>query len=198
MSWHRVRPTALVLALICFCLPWIEIRCNHPDHGLIVTTQSGLQMTYGGTKTTVNGKPVPEADRSKHSLTAGNREKPVPLIILYLVGMVAALGASLIVADKWRQWAFDTLASGMAAAALLIQLALSFPLVEGIPRGEGGWTYTVWFWLALAFSIAAPLVSVWERLVPMSDPARTGSSQQGESGLAEPGTAPDPGGITSI
>lgn len=184
MSFRRVRPATLVLALICFCLPWIEIRCNHPGHGLILTTQSGLQMTYGGTTTTVNGKPVPQADRNKHSQAAGDREKPVPLVALYGVGLVVALGASLIGVGKSWRWVFNTLASGMAAAALVIQLALGFPLVEGISREEGGWTYTPWFWLALAISVAAPLVSVGEEFGSMSGLSRRDSRQQGESGCA--------------
>jgi len=58
MRIQRIRPATLVLGLIFFCLPWIEIRCNDPQRGLIVTTQSGFQMTYGDTTTTVNGKPL--------------------------------------------------------------------------------------------------------------------------------------------
>src|SRR5207302_913631 len=155
-----------ILALTCFCLPWLEIRCDHPDHGLIVTTQSGLQMTYGGTTTTVKGRPVSEADRRKYSQSASDREKPVPVIILYVAGLVIALVASLSAADRARCWAIATLASGIAAAALVVQLALGFPLVEGIPRGDGGWTHTIWFWLGLACTTAAPLISIWERLGP--------------------------------
>ncbi len=173
MALHRIRSATLILALICFCLPWIEIRCNHLEHGLIVTTQSGLQMTFGGSTTTVKGKPVSEADRTKHSQSASDREKPVPLMILYAAGLVVALVASLIVTATSRRWAVATLASGVAAAAMVIQLALGFPLVEGIPRGEGGWTHTIWFWLALASSMAAPLISIWERLGPATGASRS-------------------------
>jgi hypothetical protein len=117
-------------------------------------------MTYGGATTTVKGRPLTEADRRKHSQSASDREKAVPLIIVYVAGLVIALVASLIVVDKTRGWAIATLTSGVAAMALIVQLALGFPSVEGIPRGEGGWTYTAWFWLGLACSTAAPLVSI--------------------------------------
>jgi hypothetical protein len=167
MSLHHVRATTLILALVCLCLPWLDIRCDDPKVGLIVTTQSGLQMLYGGTTTTVNGKPISDADRSKHPQSPADREKPVPLVIVYVVALVAALLSSLVVTDKLLRWVFATVASAIAAVALIVQLALGFPLVEGIPRGGGGWTYTTWFWLALAFSLAAPIVSILERLWPL-------------------------------
>jgi hypothetical protein len=178
MSLHRVRSTTLILALLCLCLPWLDIRCDDPNTGLIVTTQSGFQMLYGGSTTTVNGKPISAADRSKHSQRAGDQEQPVPLVIVYAVALVVALVSSLVVADKVLRWVFATTASGIAAGALVVQVALGFPLVEGMPRGQGGWTYTIWFWLALAFSLAAPLASVWERLRPVREvPIETKPSQ---------------------
>lgn len=168
MRFSRIRLAPVLFALICFCLPWLYIRCDHPDFGPIVTTQSGLQMIYGGTTTTLKDRPPSETDRRKFSQGTSDREKPVPLIVVYAVGLVIALGCSFLPVGQTRRWMITTLASGIAAVALVIQLALGFPLVEGIPRGEGGWNYTVWFWLALACTIAAPLVSLWEKLRPAS------------------------------
>jgi hypothetical protein len=94
------------------------------------------------------------------------------------------LGGGLIAVDQTRRWSIATLASAIAAGAMVLQIALGFPLVEGIPRGEGGWNYTVWFWLALVCTIAAPLVLLWEKLKPTSEQISPASEQSGADGLA--------------
>jgi len=165
MRLHRIRTATAALALICFCLPWIEIRCNHPDHGLIVTSQSGLQMTFGNSITTVNGKLATQSERTQAAQKTGKRESPVPLMIICGASLVAALAFSLLVANHGRRWLLATAASGAAATALVVQLALGFPLVEGVPRGNGGWHYTPWFWIALASTCGLFLVSLGEKLV---------------------------------
>jgi hypothetical protein len=166
MRIQRIRPATFVLALIFFCLPWIEIRCNDPQHGLIVTRQSGLQMIYGGTTTTVNGQPLSEAEKQNAAREAGQREKPVPLIILYAACLIMALLGSLVISNVAKRWLFTTISCGVACAALILQIALAFPLVKDIPRAETLWSYTAWFWGSLGMTILSFLVSFGERLVP--------------------------------
>ena len=49
--WRKGSPSMLLLALLLFPLPWVEIRCN-AEHPLLrskaVLKQSGLQSAYGG------------------------------------------------------------------------------------------------------------------------------------------------------
>ena len=165
MRIHPIRPATAVLALCCFCLPWIEVRCNVPNQGLLVTSQSGLQMLYGDTSTTVAGKPATDVDRKNFSQQAGEREKPVLLMILCGGCLIATFVFSLLVPSQNGRWVLATVASGTAAGAMIIQLALGFPLVKDVPRGEGGWNYTAWFWFALISILAVFLVSLSERLM---------------------------------
>lgn len=162
MKAKQLRPATIVLALVLFCLPWLEIRCNLPHQGTVVrveTTQSGLQMVYGGTTTTVDGKAPTAADLKKVGQEVAGRDGPVPLVGVCLVGLLAALIAHFAVRDRSLRLGWTTLCSGVGAAALVVQVALGFPLVKDMPRGEGGWTYTPWFWLALAAVIAVPMTS---------------------------------------
>src|SRR5262245_28269733 len=49
--WRFGSPAALLLALLLFFLPWVEVRCDRPfgDRGArTVAEQSGLQAAYGG------------------------------------------------------------------------------------------------------------------------------------------------------
>ena len=49
-------PLFLALALVCFCLPWIEIRASSPaGYPVWVATQSGLQMTFGSFTGMIHG-----------------------------------------------------------------------------------------------------------------------------------------------
>ena len=161
---YRIRPISAVVALCCFLFPWINIQCHVPNHGLLESTQSGLQMLYGGTTSTVGGKPVSDAERLKNARVTDDREKPVPLVILCAISLLATLVFSLTISDRDQCWLLATSASGLAAACFILQVTLGFPLVRDIPRGNGGWNYTPWFWLALISIIAVFLVSVRERL----------------------------------
>jgi hypothetical protein len=165
-TWfRRLTPSSLIFALLCFCLPWIEIKCNDPNQGLIVVTQSGLQMTYGGTSTTVNGKPISDARRQQAGREVGAREKPALLMIGYAACLLSALVAALTIRDAARRWLVCLAASAGACVLIVIQVATGFPLVEGVPKGEGGWSYTAWFWAALAMTFAALASAVAEKVV---------------------------------
>ena len=90
--WTRyITPASLGLALFCFILPWIEVRCDAPRGGhfsgqgtdIIRTTQSGLQMTYGGVSTSINHMPLTPEQRAQLERQKGNRNLAAPAMIVY-------------------------------------------------------------------------------------------------------------------
>lgn len=172
--WTRhVSPAAFSVALICFLLPWIDIRCDSPRGGvfsgqgtdLVMVSQSGLQMTYGGVSTTVNHQPLTASQADELERHKGNRTRAVPAMLLYGLCLVAGLGASLTFRDERRRYLCATVASAIAVMVLVIQLANGFPLVDNVPRRRGGngWSYTIAFWLGLGSTFAALIGSVTGR-----------------------------------
>ena len=89
-------------------------------------------------------------------------------MIVYAACLIMAFIESLVIANLAKRWLFTTISCGFACAMLIVQLALGFPLVKDIPRGENGWNYTAWLWGSLGIAIVAFLVSLSERLVPPS------------------------------
>jgi hypothetical protein len=108
----------------------------------------------------LDGKAATAGDRNKVGQQVEGRDGPVPLVGVCLVGLLGALVAHFMVRDRALRRGWAALCSGVGAAALIVQVALGFPLIKDIPRGsEGGWSFTPWFWLALAATIAVPLTS---------------------------------------
>jgi hypothetical protein len=64
-------PSFLLMALICFPLPWVELRCNNgamPQNGMTLGKQSGFQAVYGGRSTnaaveTMNNELIKEEEK---------------------------------------------------------------------------------------------------------------------------------------
>jgi hypothetical protein len=117
---RRFAPSSLILALLCFDMPWIEIRCDDPKAGLIVTTRSGLQATYGGTSISAAGKPVSDAERQQARNQVGEREKGAPLLIGYAACLLIALTSSLLLWDTPRGWLSCVAATTGAVLFLVI------------------------------------------------------------------------------
>lgn len=187
MWTRRVSPASFGLSLMCFLLPWIDIRCNSPRGGLfsgqgtdlVIVSQSGLQMTYGGVSTTVNHRPLTAAQAEELERHKANRIRAMPAMILYGLCLVAGLGASLTFRDERRRFLCGTAASAIAVIVLVVQLANGFPLVENVPRRRGGngWSYTIAFWLGLGSTFAALIGSVIGR-----DSVKMGSSAMAPRG----------------
>lgn len=185
----HLRPFTLVLVLLCFGMPWIDIRCNHGTYGHIVVTQSGLEMTYGGTKTT-SERLVPEAERLRFS--AWGFDQPHYLIIAFGLLTLAALATYPVVSPRGRPRKLS-LACGFAAAAILIfQVCLGFPLVKAA-RGATV-NYTVWFGITLGCSCAYPLLLRKERSESPSSWGNGVPVPLAEDMPAEPIVAVDTGG----
>jgi hypothetical protein len=186
--WNRNIPAyAFGLALLCFCLPWIEIRCDAPRGGLfsgqgndvIITSQSGLQMTYGGVSTSVNHMPLTPQQRAELERQKGNRNLAAPAMILYALCLLAGLGVSLTFRDPHRRFLFTSGASLVAVAILIVQLAYGFPLVENVPRRQNGngWSYTIVFWLGLISTFAALLTAVARRFALQANSAELSAEE---------------------
>jgi hypothetical protein len=195
--WTRFgSSSSFVLALVCFCLPWIEIRCDRPRGGLfsgqgtdvLLTTQSGLQMTYGGFTTTVNGKAPTEQEQVEMNRRKGERNLAAPALLLYALCLLAGLAVSIISRDRNRRFLLAGSASLAAVVVLVVQLATGFPMLDGVPRRQGtdGWTYTAWFWLGLVSTLAAFLMSVIDRLVPPMRATESALSSDGTEASTEP------------
>jgi hypothetical protein len=185
----HLRPFTLVPVLLCFGMPWIDIRCNHGTYGHIVVTQSGLEMTYGGTKTK-SERPVPEAERLRFS--AFGFDQPNYLIIAFGLLTLAALATYPVVSPRGRPRK-ASLACGFAAAAILIfQVCLGFPLVKAA-RGATV-NYTVWFGITLCCSCAYPLLLQKERSDLPSSWGNGVPVPLAEDKPAEPTAAVDTGG----
>jgi hypothetical protein len=173
MSLQHFRLTTLLLSVVCFAMPWIQLQCSMPDGSVAVVEQSGLQATYGGTSSYVNGRAV---------TVEGQQQPPPPAPAWLLTVHAAALVLALLFSQWMRQsrtrWLGVTLFSGVAAGALIAQIANGFPIVEGWQQRGGQWQfvtveYTPWYWIAIAASIATPVVSLCERVKP-PPPGMTG------------------------
>jgi hypothetical protein len=164
MKSRYVTLGSILLSLVCLCLPWIEIRCDNSRGGIfsgkgqdqVVTSQSGLQMTYGGFTTTVNGQPPSEQDRIQLIRQTGDKNFVAPAVIVYALCLLFALAMGIFVRD-WNSYRLLAgLGSLAALLALIVQLAIGFPIVEEIPRKQAsnGWSYTSWFWIGIAATLA--------------------------------------------
>jgi hypothetical protein len=165
MGYLRLRSPLFALALILSFLPWVEIRCNHPEMGEIRIAQSGVQAVYGGHSITVNGKTPTDTQKMSRQVLpnqgqgANQQLSAAPLMVLFLASLGAGLAAGLAVPNAQRRWLICAIALGV----LVIQTMIGFPLTAKIPRGDGGWNYTLWFWLTVASTFGTVVLSLMER-----------------------------------
>jgi hypothetical protein len=161
----------MLVALVLFPLPWINLSCGEHQPGkervvYFSVTQSGLQATYGGVSFH-QGTMQEEAARSQG---AKDKKGGAPLLVVYALLLVAGIVASFKIRGQPARFRTLAACAGGALALLLVQMAIGFPLEpEGDrPSGEPDAVYhlflevryTIWFWLALAATIAA-CVLVW-------------------------------------
>ncbi len=148
--WRFASPSASLLALLLFCLPWVEVRCNSPRQEFSesigskpLVTQSGLQAIYGGGSL----HPVLEAEKKKEEREAarlgrkdakmakdarsGDENEPMswaPLFLPYPVLLLAVVIAGLTLKAPKLRLGLVGLLGAAALALLLLQTALGFPL----------------------------------------------------------------------
>ncbi|MFN0053324.1 MAG: hypothetical protein ACKV0T_14165 [Planctomycetales bacterium] len=164
----RHRPAgALLLALVLFPLPWIRVSCGEHSPGqqrkvYFSATQSGLQATYGG----ITYHPGTMNEQQAQSQGAGRKEAGgAPLLVIYALLLLAGIVASIKVRSEVVRLKSMLACSAGALALLVTQVAIGFPLKPKNGTSSGTpdplyhlfleMHYTLWFWLALAATIAA-------------------------------------------
>lgn len=108
-------PSFLVLALLMFPLPWINVSCK----GTKVGSQSGLQAAYGGFSTK-----VPERKTSK------SKDRPSfwsPWMLIYGILIVAGVAAGYKLHSHSKRLLIMTGITSCAFLCLLIQVMIGFP-----------------------------------------------------------------------
>jgi hypothetical protein len=180
----------LLLALLLFPLPWVQVQCNGPignSRKKVLVEQSGLQMVYGGySENPLLRDPQFEGQRRsvERALSVNERMLPgsmwIMLCVLFLVNGI--LAGILVRSDALR----SALLIGCGVSTglvLLVQARMGFPLERALPetvvkRIRLGETigielssgtlletrYTGWFWLivsAVLGSLAAACIESW-------------------------------------
>src|SRR5262249_5362629 len=132
--WRMASPAMMLLGLILFPLPWIQVRCTQPigERGTkLLAVQSGLQAAYGGYSENPT-LATPELERQRKSARENFQQMDnLPRsgwMILFPFLLLAAVLAGLVV---WGSPLRSALLIGLSAAAgfvLLIQASAGFPL----------------------------------------------------------------------
>jgi hypothetical protein len=156
-----VRISSVVLAIVCFFLPWISIRCDHPNFGQIDVQQSGLQAALGDASLELDGKPATERQIAQVGIDEYRADGLWPLWIYLTLLCLALVFAFAIRHPNWN-WLLFTSLSGLAAIILLALLVMGFPCTLPV-TGEAA-HYTVWFCLALSGTLAAPILALCEKV----------------------------------
>jgi hypothetical protein len=152
MKRIRLTPTLLALALLCFFLPWIEIKCNS---GTI--SQSGLQRARGNSTFTS----YPGHDVEPPKTSDPDWEKSDANAVVHGASLVVGLCVALFVsAVPWRQW---LLAASTSTA--FVCLVLLTRRIDAESTDEVKWDFTPWFYAAWVLSAAALGSVIWEFVV---------------------------------
>jgi hypothetical protein len=144
-----VTPSNLIAAIVLFCLPWIEVRCNYTrDTGfftikdgqqitkyeegdIVVLIQSGLQAAAGGYNDKVAPNPFRPPDPSQKALQ--KPPEPMPLLVVYgtllFIGTIAGLVRK---AGRLRSSSL-VLCSSAAFLVLLFQAQRGFTIENSLP-----------------------------------------------------------------
>jgi hypothetical protein len=181
--WRFPAPATLLLTLVLFPLPWVEIACQAPpDKGggkTVLFTQSGLQTVYGGFS---NG-PALDAlgamgDTKKNDDKKLKKEdvKMAPIMGLYAAGLLGGLTLGLLLPLGRGRRVVLAACCLISIAALAGQSALGFPLGNAVdeklkleaatPKGTDPRQikidmplpmrqYTPWFYLSFAGAVGA-------------------------------------------
>lgn len=183
-------PALMLLALILFPLPWIQIQCDKPlgnSGSKTVAEQSGLQAAYGG----YSENPVVlearfEGERKELRTKTLEKDGAVSWsgwMVLYPVLLLGGMAAGLLVRKDWLRSALVLGCTLSVGLVLLVQTRVGFPLEQAVPRAGPkevsigdmikieassipGFEihYTVWFWLtviALLAAFVAACIDAW-------------------------------------
>jgi hypothetical protein len=118
-------PTSLILAGVCFALPFVAVGCDTPGgYGRAAaggtTTYSGLDLAFGGRPdVSPPDKIRPVAEQRD------DRLPPQPTALIVLVLVAAGTGVAITLEDRRTRRGAVALISGGAATALLVNQALA-------------------------------------------------------------------------
>jgi hypothetical protein len=183
-----VSPSLLLMALVLFPLPWIEVRCNGPvtaNGPRVVAEQSGWQAARG----TVSERPLVESFgseterkewRAKVEKADGEVSASWCAAIFAALAAAGLLGGVLLRAGERRRAV--VMACGLGAGLVLLgQMWAGFPVERELQRAQPGevrvgeWftikssgppalevRYTVWLWLSVVAVLGAGGVAAAE------------------------------------
>ena len=167
-SRRHLPASAMLSALVLFSLPWINLSCGQhtPGKGTEIkftATQSGFQAIYGDANF-YQGTMTQAQTRDK---AGGQRDsKGAPLMGLNVTLLAVGIVSSFTINGRVSRLKTLAVCSAGALALLLVQMAIGFPLGGNVGVGSHSSPmypnefldvyYTVWFWLALAATAAAP------------------------------------------
>jgi hypothetical protein len=179
--WRYGSPAALLLALVLFPFPWIEVRCDRPidnngNHTLV--EQSGLQAAYGG----YTENPTFRTERERRPAQNADESLPgAPLMVLYGLCITGGLLCGIAVHRRILRLAGLVGSSAAALALLYLQAHRGFPLEQAVTSpsvrdvttevllrsvlGKSGLVevrYAGWFWLTVAAVVTSLLAALAE------------------------------------
>ena len=158
----RLSAAASLLALMLFCLPWLEFSCRAKSERGSMTTivsQSGLQAAYGGVSqrvitvdgdgnttvvdsstsrrsTSTKGK-SPRTRKGLSSLQQQDNELAMALPLwLYLGLLVAAVATGATFRDGKNRFRYASACAGGALIVLIVQCVMGFPFNEKLASQE--------------------------------------------------------------
>jgi actin-like ATPase involved in cell morphogenesis len=157
-------PTTLVLALLCFVLPFATVSCGLPDgYG---RAQPGGTTTYTGIDLAVGGSPDVPADQLRPlSQQRTDRFAPQPLVLAALLTAIAALVVAVAVRAPRRRRALVAVLGVVSALCLFAGEAVMVDLLatrvraqSALPAGRTAKDFVgtgLGFWLALTLLAGA-------------------------------------------
>ena len=195
-------PTTLVLAGLCFVLPFVTVSCDTP--GGFGRAGVGATTTYNGVALAVGGTPqVAPPDRVRPLPPGVDDRLWVPAATIVLVLIVAGVVLAVTISDRRMRRASLAALAGVAATALLVGQALAVAeltvrvgeqVTQPLPAGKSARDYVhtgPGFVLALALLLVVSVVNGvgWFRARPR--PAlvaadATGTGLDGEDTVRQP------------
>jgi hypothetical protein len=193
----------LILALLLFLLPWVQVRCDRPIGGSdsrVVAEQSGLQAAYGGyTEHQYVAELRSGAEREKLPANLRAQASTVswaPWVALYAGLLVGGIIAGLAIRRPLLRGAAVIGCCAAAGVALFLQARARFPLERVLPAtvttdvtlGGLKWEtsaptpfethYMPWFWLSAVVVVGALAAACFEVWLArgLSTPSRKGTA----------------------
>ncbi|HEU5161324.1 MAG TPA: hypothetical protein VFU43_30305 [Streptosporangiaceae bacterium] len=217
MSKLFVRPAGLLLALMCFTLPFLAVSCDTPVGG-VSAEYAGVDFVFGG-EPSLTGSAADEATSGEEggdesATDEDGRVDPQPLAVLAFVSIIGGLVLSVL--PRLRAHTLANLGAGVTMSLLLVanQIVLHDAAVNELAESDEifaaraaemvGTRYG--FWLTLMLLLAVVGYSVVELLrergrfpragalsggYPPPPPPPRGGAPAGPGG---PGSRPPSGG----